>query len=140
MKKGSWNFAFGLDSAVTAHSKLTTMRGCTMQSKETADFLGIKKSRLRFYCTKGLIRPALDANGHYVYSPEDIQYLQELLRYRKAGVPIEMLKEIRDGKLAPAEALRKTREILMENTKALQESLALCESLLNQISENAPES
>lgn len=103
-----------------------------MKSKETAKLLGIRKSCLRFYCSKKLIRPSVDEKGQYDYSESDIRQLKQLLEYRAAGVSIAMLQEILKGALPPREALIQSRAILQQQIEESREALRKCEELLRR--------
>jgi DNA-binding transcriptional MerR regulator len=50
---------------------------------------GISRSTLLYYERRGLLQPALrGANGYRLYSPEQLERLQQIVSYRHLGIPV----------------------------------------------------
>ena len=54
-----------------------------MTIKDVEEQLGIDRANIRFYESKGLIKPARESNGYRDYSNEDIETLKKVIILRK---------------------------------------------------------
>ena len=79
---------------------------------DTADHFEITTRAIRFYEDKGLLTP-VRANGHRVFSTQDRERLEKILRAKRIGFSLEDIKQfldVTDGSVTDTEELlrRKT--------------------------------
>jgi len=59
---------------------------------------GLSRSTLLYYDSIGLLTPAGHSKGEYrIYEIEDEQRLEQICRYRTAGIPLKEIKKILDS-------------------------------------------
>lgn len=64
-------------------------------AKYVCQLFDINRETLRYYEKEGLITPEIDENNHYRYYDDwDINFLLEVIQYRKMGFSIEEIKQI----------------------------------------------
>jgi DNA-binding transcriptional MerR regulator len=117
---------------------------------DTADHFEITTRAIRFYEDKGLLTPGR-ANGHRVFSIQDRERLEKILRAKRIGFSLEDIKQfldVTDGSVTDTEELlrrktsfeavitrlRRKRKDIETIAKDMQE---LCAIIDNHI-ENAP--
>ncbi|MCI7144855.1 MAG: MerR family DNA-binding transcriptional regulator [Clostridiales bacterium] len=65
--------------------------------KELAEMTGVTESALRYYDRKGILQPTeKKATGRreWLYDESAVRRLEELMIYRRAGIPVECIGEI----------------------------------------------
>ncbi len=76
-----------------------------MTSKEMEARSGVPRANIRYYESEGLLTPARAGNGYRDYSEADLAVLEKIKLLRRLGVPVEELKELRQGSRSLPEAL-----------------------------------
>jgi len=86
----------------------------TYTIQKLARLAGVSTRTLRHYDAIGLLCPARDhSSGYRLYSPEDVDRLQQILFYRVLDLPLEAIKTVLDAPdFAAADALRAHRAAL----------------------------
>ena len=92
---------------------------------EVCEMFGITRKTLFYYDKIDLVEPAerVGVQNHKIYDQKGIERLQEVLRYREAGLTIEEIKKIINGDKADTIALLegiKERLLNEQNSKTLQ--------------------
>jgi MerR family transcriptional regulator, thiopeptide resistance regulator len=65
---------------------------------QLARIAGLSRTALLYYESVGLLQPARSGSGNYRrYSQKDRQRLEQILFYKRAGLPLEDIKAILDG-------------------------------------------
>ncbi|MFP5394015.1 MAG: MerR family transcriptional regulator [Gammaproteobacteria bacterium] len=94
--------------------------------QQTAERSGLTVHTLRYYERIGLIKPvARRANGHRLYSPQDLDWIAFLLRLRATGMPIEQMRryaQLREIGNEPG-SLAERRAMLERHADGLQERI-----------------
>ena len=65
-----------------------------MRINEVSKKTGCTKKAIHFYVSEGLLHPHKNENNYYDFSLEDINILNQILTFRKAGLSIQTIKEI----------------------------------------------
>jgi DNA-binding transcriptional MerR regulator len=96
--------------------------------QQVAEQTGLSIDTLRYYERIGLIEPVRRAeNGHRRYGPQDIAWLQLLIRLRETGMPIaQMIRFAQLRRQGPATATER-RLMLEEHQRALQDHMSRLE-------------
>ncbi len=76
-----------------------------MTSKEMEARSGVPRANIRYYESEGLLTPARAGNGYRDYSEADLAVLEKIKLLRRLDVPVEELKELRQGSRSLPEAL-----------------------------------
>ncbi len=67
------------------------------RTKQLAQLAGISSRTLRWYDEIGLLRPGRKTQGGYrLYGPEEVAWLQQILFFRRAGLPLMEIKHLLD--------------------------------------------
>jgi DNA-binding transcriptional MerR regulator len=84
---------------------------------------GLSRSTLLYYDSLGLVRPSERTPSNYRrYSAADVARLEQVMRYRAAGVPLADVQRILDGPgAAPAAILERRLEALNAEIAALRQ-------------------
>lgn len=88
--------------------------------KQLADLAGVSARTLRYYDQIGLLRPArLTPSGYRVYSPREVDLLQQILFYRELGFDLNAIKKIiAQPDFDPIDALRShLRQLLRKRAR-----------------------
>lgn len=92
-----------------------------MKIAEVSERFGISADTLRFYERSGLVRPvARDRSGIRDYGQADLMRIEFILCMRKAGLPIDVLKEYVDLVDAGEHTFGERIEILVEQREQLE--------------------
>ena len=63
--------------------------------KELAELSGVSARTLRYYDSIGLLKAErMEENGYRIYGPEQVDRLQQILFYRRLGLPLEEIAAI----------------------------------------------
>ncbi|HTY98845.1 MAG TPA: MerR family transcriptional regulator [Rhodocyclaceae bacterium] len=102
---------------------------------ELARQSGLSPHTLRFYEAKGILRPAVRAtSGHRRYRPEDVLWLEFVLRLKLTGMPLAEIRQYADlrargdGTLAARLAML---ELHRERLAARLKELSTCALVLD---------
>jgi len=97
----------------------------TYTIQKLARLAGVSTRTLRHYDAIGLLCPARDhSSGYRLYSPEDVDRLQQILFYRVLDLPLEAIKAVLDAPdFAAADALRAHRAALQAKKHQLEQLL-----------------
>ncbi len=74
---------------------MTRQTGLTIG--DLADRTGLAVSAIRFYETKGLVRPLRNSGGHRRYDRADIRRLSFVMIAQELGFPLARIAEVLDG-------------------------------------------
>ena len=99
-------------------------QGPALTISQMADKFGVTPRALRFYESKGLLKPAREGRGR-VYSPTDQHHVALILKGRKLGFTIAEIGQMiaaEEGQ-ASAQALKLTREKCVEQIAHLEQQL-----------------
>lgn len=103
-----------------------------MKINEVEALVGITKKNIRFYEEQGLLSPGRNAeNGYREYGDTEVQILRGIKLLRKLGVPIEEIRQMRNGKLTVADGMRRHLVSLEREQRNLEQSMILCQELLS---------
>lgn len=94
--------------------------------QKLSQLAGISTRTLRYYDEIGLLKPAkINSSGYRIYSPIEIDKLQQILFYREFEVSLEKIKEIITAPSFDIEkALKEHREKLLEKRHQLDVLIA----------------
>lgn len=82
-----------------------------MFRKDIQKRLGLTRKALDYYEEKGFIHPCRMENGYRKYSDTDIATLEFISLYRKLGLNLREIREIKDSPHSLKKLLRKKREM-----------------------------
>ncbi|WP_051638581.1 DUF1287 domain-containing protein [Butyrivibrio sp. NC2002] len=100
-----------------------------MTIKDVEEQLGIDRANIRFYESKGLIKPARERNGYRNYSNEDIETLKKVIILRKMGLSIDDISELQNGKSDLQGLVENNLNLINEKMQELNGSLLLCKDM-----------
>ncbi|GGE24286.1 MerR family transcriptional regulator [Streptococcus himalayensis] len=99
-----------------------------MKTGQITQTYKISRDTLRFYIKKGLLMPTIQ-EGHYRWSEQDCQELENILQLRELGLSIkaiQRMKEVHDTMCG-------TREQWIENRQVLQKEVAERRKMIEQL-------
>ncbi|TDC21002.1 MerR family transcriptional regulator [Streptomyces sp. 8K308] len=93
---------------------------------------GLATHVLRHWESAGLLAPRRDAGGRRRYGPADLDRVAAILRAKRAGLPLDRIRELLDGTgpAARRAALERQRGELLGRIAEARASLALVECAL----------
>lgn len=96
-----------------------------MQIKEVCERCRLTKKAIEYYEARGLVQPALLANGYRDYGEKEIAALQEISVLRRCGVGIPEIKQILDSgnKRAALERYRYVADLRLQRLLAVQQCM-----------------
>ena len=104
-----------------------------MNIKTVSAATGLPAKTIRYYEDVGLVKPAREANGYRVFSPNDVHKLAFLARARSLGFPVESCRSLLalygDQSRASADVKRIALQHLDEIDRKLAELTAMRETL-----------
>lgn len=105
-------------------------RDAAYRAGDVARMAGTTVRSLHHYEAVGLLRPARDPeNGYRVYRTDDIDRLQEILLYRRLGMPLSAIKELLDrNRHERAESLEHHLRLLKAERRRLDELIRTVET------------
>jgi len=81
---------------------------------------GLSRTALLYYDRIGLLRPAARSTGNYrEYGEEEVRRLEEICRYRRAGLPLSQVREVLERGAAD-----RTAEVLSLRLEALNQEIS----------------
>lgn len=106
---------------------------------DTADLLGVTVRTLRHWDQIGLLSPQWrTVGGHRLYTAEDIGRAHRILVYREAGVGLDEVRQLLDGKSDERSQLMRQRKVLEEKASHLRQMIGAVDELLEAIDMNKP--
>ena len=106
-----------------------------MKIGEAAKETGLTISNIRFYERKGLLAPVRQNESKYRdFSEEDIIRLKKIIVLRRAGISIEYISLLLEGKITLQETLDKQENLLQEQMEQLNGSMKLCRMMREEAS------
>jgi DNA-binding transcriptional MerR regulator len=108
--------------------------------KELATLSGVSVRTLRFYDEIGLFKPSsYGENGYRYYDRDQLFILQQILFYRELGMELSHIQNIMgDPSFDKVKALRKHREILVQQSRRTQELISTIDKTLAHLEEETP--
>ncbi len=101
-----------------------------MQIQKVEEIVGITKKNIRFYEKEGLLNPQRKIdNGYRQYSEEDIKNLERIKLLRKLDVPIEVIRDIFNGKVTYESSMSEHARPLKKQLKAIETAAELTSEL-----------
>lgn len=100
-----------------------------MKIKEVEAATGLTRANIRFYESKGLLRPQREGNNYRDYTQEEVERLKQILLLRKLGISIEELQALFAGERPLQEAVAGAKENLERQVDQLQGALKLCQAM-----------
>lgn len=102
-----------------------------MKINQVEERVGITKRNIRYYEKEGLLAPQRDSsNGYWDYTEADVEELKKIKLLRKLNLPIEDIRQMRQGTRTLADALRAHIVTLEAERKNLSTVQALCADVL----------
>lgn len=103
--------------------------------KELAEYSGVSVRTLHWYDEIGLLKPAcVGANGYRYYEEEELLLLQQILFYRKLGIPLkEIQKLLGSSDFDKIGALLNHRELLIKTINHSKELIETIDRTINHI-------
>jgi DNA-binding transcriptional MerR regulator len=100
---------------------------------ELAELSGVSVRTLHYYEEEGLLRPARLDNGYRDYGIEDVRRLQQVLLYRRAGMPVAKIRAILDAdETEQLNALREQLDHLREQRSELDALICAVEAMVEE--------
>lgn len=97
---------------------------------------GISRSTLLYYEQAGLLSPQRGDNGYRYYSEDQIQRLEQVIRYRALGVPVAEIGQYLDQQVGQRQLLQQQFERLGEEIRRLQQQQRTILQALQPATEN----
>lgn len=108
-----------------------------MQTGHITQKYDIKRNTLRFYIRKGLLTPKL-SNGHYDWSDQDCQDLENILGLRQLGLSIKAIariKHLHEQHCGTKEQLVENRQVLLDEIAERREQIQQLERQVESMTE-----
>lgn len=103
-----------------------------MKINEVEALIGMTKKNIRFYEEQGLIHPERDiTNGYRSYNEKDIKRLEQIMLFRKLGVPIEEIRLMISGSSTVSDCMRRHLVTLGRKQSNLSHAIDFCDKLKN---------
>ncbi|HJA67307.1 hypothetical protein B5F07_09540 [Lachnoclostridium sp. An169] len=104
-----------------------------MNIKDAERLTGLKKANIRYYEEMGLLTPERNEQNNYrEYGEREIRILERIKLLRLAGVPIQEIRKLQEGKSSVPEIMQKRRMELAAEMEHLRELEDLCRKLERQ--------
>jgi DNA-binding transcriptional MerR regulator len=106
-----------------------------LKVSEVARLAGVSVRALHHYDEIGLVRPsARSAAGYRLYSPADLERLQQVLFFRELDFPLEEIQRmLSDPDFDVAAALRMQRQLLTERAVRIKALIAAVEATIDSL-------
>lgn len=101
-----------------------------MKVKELKTRLGMTRANIRFYEKEGLLRLERRANGYRKYSEADALTLEKISLLRRLEMPVEVIRQVQEGKLPLPEALLRQERALAAMQREMEQARRICGSML----------
>ena len=101
-----------------------------MKINEVEALINMTKKNIRFYEEQGLISPTRDlGNGYRTYNEDDIKRLEQIMLFRKLGVPIEEIRLMISGSSTVADCMKRHLVTLGRKQSNLNHAIDFCDKL-----------
>lgn len=101
---------------------------------QLARLAGVSSRTLRFYDQKGLLCPVRGENGYRRYGPAEVDRLQQILFYRRAGLELEQIGAVLDdAAFDPRAAMQTHLETLKKRRDELDALITTAEKTLQSL-------
>ena len=118
------------------HSKPDECRTYTVG--QMADMSGTSVRALRHYEEIGLLSPARTASGYRLYTPADVERLQQILLFRACGLELARIRELLESpSYNPKSALLAHLETLQERKEELEILICTVQKTIDALEGNA---
>lgn len=103
--------------------------------KAVAELAGVSVRALHHYDHIGLLRPAsVSPAGYRLYSPADLERLQQVLFFRELGFGLAEIKRIMDNqRYDRRQALREHRRLLLEKRQRLDKLIGVVDRTIDSL-------
>ena len=106
---------------------------------EVARLTGLTSRALRFYETRGLVRPLRSASGRRYYGPTELESLHKVIVMKRAGLTLAQIQRLTSGRDLDLRALIQAQlEVLEERERSIVKSRGLLETILSRINQSEP--
>jgi DNA-binding transcriptional MerR regulator len=106
--------------------------------KDVASIAGVSTRTLRYYDSIDLLKPStIDSSGYRVYHSDDLNQLQQILIYKKLGVPLKKIKTILESNYNEQIAVLIEQKRHLE--RAVEQQMELIETIEKTIQHNKGE-
>ncbi len=100
-----------------------------MTIKEMEALSGMTRANIRFYESEGLLHPTRGENGYRNYTQTDLQELERIRLLRTLEIPLEEIKQLRQGDRDLRRVLQEQLTVLKQTQEALSNALSLCQRI-----------
>lgn len=102
-----------------------------MTIKEVEVATKLPRSNIRFYEKEGLVVPERNvSNGYREYSATDVDNIRKIAYLRTLGIPLEIIRELMDGKQSLYRAVKSQAKRLDNQMEDLENARRLCDAML----------
>lgn len=102
-----------------------------MTIKEVEEATKLPRSNIRFYEKEGLVVPERNvSNGYREYSATDVDNIRKIAYLRTLGIPLEIIRELMDGKQSLYRAVKSQAKRLDNQMEDLENARRLCDAML----------
>src|SRR5690349_9788488 len=96
----------------------------SLRVREFAERAGVTVRALHHYDRLGLLRPKRASSGYRLYSPEDLERLEQIIALKFLGIPLSQIKGLLGrGSRDLAAAFRRQRAALEEKRRLLDKAI-----------------
>lgn len=106
-----------------------------LKRKALADATGLNSETIRFYESKGLLKPKRDSNGYRIYSEVDLQRINFINHAKGLGFSLTEVKELLDISPTDKEQARSKVDLKIAELTTKIEELSLMRNLLQKLSD-----
>ena len=107
--------------------------------REVARRTGLTSRALRFYETRGLLKPLRTYNGRRLYGRGELERVQQILALKKAGLTLSQIARLTErGSLDLRQLVDAQLKIIEERKAELEEARALLLSIKSRIDRGEP--
>lgn len=102
-----------------------------MQIRELEQITKLERPTIRYYEQEGLIQPIRRENGYRDYSQEDLDTLLKIKLLRQLGMPIEMIRDLQQGRESFSQALNEQIRRLETQKQLIDRAERICMQMLD---------
>ncbi|MBR1571486.1 MAG: MerR family transcriptional regulator [Lachnospiraceae bacterium] len=104
-----------------------------LMAKDVVKMLNISTRMLHYYDEMGLVVPRRKENGYRVYDEKDLTRLKVVIKYRRAKVPVKVIRELLDKPNYYDVKLMQEHLCKLQNEEAyLQENINVTKQIIKQ--------
>ena len=95
--------------------------------------VGIRKSNIRYYEEKGLLRPERDRENQYrLYTERDVQLLKKIKFLRTLGLSVREIRQLQTEQISLSELVEQRRQAVSLEKNRLEATELLCREILEK--------